>query len=598
MRNDDHNTDSPSNLPWQKTIGLFLRYLKPQWRNGLLMALLLLTAIALQLTNPQVIRYFLDTAQSGGALRALLIAALLFITFALLQRAMELIASTISQRVGWKATNHLRNDLMLHCLRLDMTFHKQHPPGELIERIDGDVSLLANFFSQFFVRVLGNGLLLLGILILLFRENLWIGMGMLFYTAATLFLLNLIQQLAVPRWRAERQANAEQYAYLEERIAGVEDIRSVGAEDSAMRGLYQLMRNFLHKNRAANVTSSLAYNLTNLLYAIGYTVGLAVGVYLYFHGKTSLGTVYLLTYYIGMLNEPLQAIRQQVQDFQQSTASIQRIQQLFLQKPAVKDVATNSPESVPHLPGGALAVGLQEVSFHYEDNEIVLHDINLILPPGHILGILGRTGSGKSTLGRLLFRLYDPDSGRILLGGVDIRCVPLAELRRRIGMVTQDVQLFHATIRDNLTFFNPNISDAHLESVLTDLKLWAWVKSVTGGLDAHLGSGSQGLSAGEAQLLAFGRVFLNDPGLVILDEASSRLDPATETLMEHAVDRLFSGRTAIIIAHRLRTLERADAILILEEGRVVEYGARLALANDSNSRYHQLLRIGLEEVLG
>ena len=161
----------------------------------------------------------------------------------------------------------------------------------------------------------------------------------------------------------------------------------------------------------------------------------------------------------------------------------------------------------------------------------------------------------------------------------------------------QDVQLFHATVRENLTFFNPGISDARLEEVLTALRLWDWVRSLPLGLDTLLATGGQGLSAGEGQLLAFCRVFLKDPGLIILDEASSRLDPATETRMERAVDRLFEGRTGVVIAHRLKTVQRADDILILEDGRVVEYGPRQALASDPGSRFSNLMQTGLEEAL-
>jgi ATP-binding cassette, subfamily B, bacterial len=170
------------------------------------------------------------------------------------------------------------------------------------------------------------------------------------------------------------------------------------------------------------------------------------------------------------------------------------------------------------------------------------------------------------------------------------------DLRQRVAMVTQDVQLFQATVRDNLTFFNPAIPDEQLEHVLKQLRLWEWVKSLPKGLHTPL-AGGQNLSAGEAQLLAFARVFLKDPGLVILDEASSRLDPATETLMERAVDRLFAKRTGVVIAHRLKTVQRADDILILEKGCVVEYGSRVALMNDSTSRFYDLLQTGLEEAL-
>jgi ATP-binding cassette subfamily B protein len=213
------------------------------------------------------------------------------------------------------------------------------------------------------------------------------------------------------------------------------------------------------------------------------------------------------------------------------------------------------------------------------------------------LGLLGRTGSGKTTLTRLLFRLYNPAAGRILLGNQDIRDLALSGLRRQIGMVTQEVQLFQASLRDNITLFNPAIDDQQILAVLRELGLWSWYSAQPAGLETRLQAGGVGLSAGEAQLLAFVRVFLKDPGLVILDEASSRLDPATETLLERATDRLLANRTGIVIAHRLRTVQRADAILILEGGRMIEFGPRPQLATDSNSRFYRLLQTGLEETL-
>jgi ATP-binding cassette subfamily B protein len=227
----------------------------------------------------------------------------------------------------------------------------------------------------------------------------------------------------------------------------------------------------------------------------------------------------------------------------------------------------------------------------------VLHDVSFHLAPGRVLGLLGRTGSGKTTITRLLFRLYDPDSGAVCLNETDLRALPLVALRRRVGLVTQNIQLFHATVRDNLTFFDRSVADGRILGVLRDLGLDAWLHGLPAGLDTVLESGGGGLSAGEAQLLAFARVFLQDPGLVILDEASSRLDPATEALLERAVDRLLQGRTAILIAHRLGTVQRADEILILEAGRVEEQGARHDLARDPGSRFAQLLRTGMEEVL-
>jgi ABC-type multidrug transport system fused ATPase/permease subunit len=229
-----------------------------------------------------------------------------------------------------------------------------------------------------------------------------------------------------------------------------------------------------------------------------------------------------------------------------------------------------------------------------------LNEITFKLEPGKVLGLLGRTGSGKTTLARLLLRLYDPSSGEIRLGGVPSRGARLAELRRRVGMVTQDVQLFQASVRENLTFFNPAISDARIIDALDDLGMLGWYRGLPAGLDTELESGA-GLSAGEAQLLAFARLFLHDPGLVILDEASSRLDPATEQLVERAIGKLLrpegAQRTGIIIAHRLATVQRADAIIILDGGRILEYGERERLAADPSSHFAQLLRTGMEQVL-
>jgi len=596
--------DQALNAPrttFQTYRALLMRYLAPQLPRVLLMTIFLFSGIAVKLINPQVLRTFLDTAQGGNSGPALTAAAGLFIAFALLQQAMSLATHYTVKSVGWTATNQLRADLARHLLRLDMSFHKAHTPGELIDRVDGDVTQLANFLSMFSINIFGDTLLVLGILILLFRENAWVGLGMLMYTGLTLLVLRSIQRLAVPRWAAGREAGAQLYGYIEERISGAEEIRAAGATAYAMRRLYALMRTFTEKERAATMASQITYNLTSLVYVLGYAAGLGVGVVLYTNGQASLGTAYLITYYIGMLADPLQSIRAQVEDLQQAAASIQRIQQLFALQPRV----THSAGAALELPTGPLSVAFEQVSFGYDDriharaeaeNGNVLEGITFSIPPGRVLGILGRTGSGKSTLTRLLFRLYDPGQGLVRLGGVDLRHVPLAGLRGRVGMVTQDVQLFQGSVRDNLTFFNEEIPDTRLKSVLIALHLWEWVQALPGGLASPL-AGGQSLSAGEAQLLAFARVFLRDPGLVILDEASSRLDPSTEALMEQAVDRLFAGRTAVIIAHRLKTVQRADDILILEDGRVVEQGPRQALAADPSSRFYQLLQTGLEEAL-
>jgi ABC-type multidrug transport system fused ATPase/permease subunit len=246
---------------------------------------------------------------------------------------------------------------------------------------------------------------------------------------------------------------------------------------------------------------------------------------------------------------------------------------------------------------GRGAVELRDVAFRYprlapdDQAPLALDGVSFRLEPGRVLGVLGRTGSGKSTLARLVARLYDPTAGRVLLGGVDLAAMRLEELRQRVGLVTQEVQLFRASLRENVTLFDPSLPERRVLEALETIGLGEWLRRA-GGIEAELDPA--GLSAGEAQLVAFARLFLRDPELVVLDEASSRLDPATERLLERAVDRLLEGRSAIVIAHRLATVERADEILILERGRVIEHGPRAALAADPRSRFGELLALGLE----
>ncbi|MGH2480076.1 MAG: ABC transporter ATP-binding protein, partial [Ktedonobacteraceae bacterium] len=364
-----------------------------------------------------------------------------------------------------------------------------------------------------------------------------------------------------------------------------------GATGYVMRRFYELMRSWLPVRWRSSMGWYMMWITTLLTFALGNALALGLGAYLLSKGSISLGTVYLIFYFTNLLNDPLEQIRQQLQQLQQAGAGVARIRQLLGTQPTIVD----GPGQ--RLPAGALTVEFREVNFHYTEDKPTLESINFSLHAGKVLGVLGRTGSGKTTLARLLLRLYDVSEGEICLGGVPLRQMAMRELRQHIGMVTQDVQLFHASVRDNLTYFNPQIRNERILEAIEDLGLLNWYHSLPDGLETLLGSDGEGLSAGEAQLLAFTRVFLADPGLVILDEASSRLDPATEQLIEQAVSKLLAGRTGIIIAHRLATIQRADEILVLEDGHVLEHDTRKELATDTTSRFYHLLQTGLEEVL-
>jgi ATP-binding cassette subfamily B protein len=556
---------------------------------------LLLTGIAFQVINPQFIRAFIDRATSGEDPGVLIGLATTFVLLAVGHQALNVAATYFAEHVGWSATNEMRADLATHLLDLDMSFHKVTTPGELIERIDGDVTTLSNFFSKFVIHVAGNLVLLVAILVLLWREHWLVGIGMTGFAAVALGAMLGLQAVAIPWWKAVRGKRAEFFGFLGEQLGGTEDIRANGAVPYMIHRFTRIHREWLPLEVRGRFGFALMWGTSIAMYVFGLALVFWIGSVLIGDDAITIGSVYLVFHYTEMLRQPVEQIRTQMEDLQKAGAGISRVEELF-------DASTRLPEEGTHdLPSGPLAVDIDELGFAYEDDqsdgEIVLDGLDLEVAPGRVLGLLGRTGSGKSTLARLLTRLYDPTEGSISIGGVRLPEVDRDRRRARIGMVTQEVQLFRASVRDNLTFFDDTIPDVRIREVLEDLGIAEWVDTLPKGLDTMLESGSGGLSAGQAQLLAFVRIFLRDPGLVILDEASSRLDPATEVLIERAVDRLLEDRTGVIIAHRLTTVDRADDILILDHGRVVEHGERTALIADPNSRFSGLLRTGMEELL-
>ncbi len=573
---------------------LLRRYMLPQLPFVITLGILLFTGLGLQLVLPQIIRYFIDEAQKGSPLERLTSAAVLFIAITIVQQLVQVFATYFSERVGWTATNNIREDLAEHALSLDMAYHNDHTPGEMIERIDGDPNELGTFFSLFIFEMLGSLILLVGILALMLREDWRAGLTLFIFVAGATFILTSIRTIAVPYWKANREASADTFGFLEERLAGTEDIRSNDAKPYVMLRFHELMRNWYQKSLKAGLMSSVMFSTTMFMFGVGSAISLSLGAYLYFGDWITLGTVYLIFHYTQMLVMPINRFTQQLDNFQRATAAIARIVELDSVEKTILDPPVQDQIAVAD--GVPLSVEFDHVTFAYDDDP-VLRNVSLDLKPGRVLGLLGRTGSGKTTMTRLLFRLYDPTAGMVRVGGEDIRRMSTDRLRRHISMVTQDVRLFHGSVRENLTFFDETISDEQLVDVIGELGMGPWIESLPDGLDTRLLADGAGLSAGEAQLLAFGRVFLAGSGVLILDEASSRLDRSTEQMIERAVDRLVKDRTVIVIAHHLVTIRRCDEIAIMEQGRIVEHGDREILARNPTTQFHRLLQTGLEEVL-
>ena len=587
-------------LPIKQYFTLFSKYLKNHKNLFIFLIFFLFLGIFLQVINPQIMRYFIDTATSSSTIEnneitnSLLFAAISFISLTILTQLVNVTATYLGENVSWKATNELRSDLTKHCLDLDMKFHNERTPGELIERVDGDVEMISTFFSQFIIKVLGNLILLLAVLGYFFYENFYIGLTYTIFAFFSLFILNKLKTIAIPAHLELRQANAELFGFLEERLTGTEDIRSTGSVNHILNGLYIVHRKIL-KHWTELVKSKILIRFSaGFIITIGTIISIISGYLLVYNEIITIGVAYVFIHYTNILSKPLRELTQQIESFQSIGASLKRVNEMLEFKSSINidnfDTKKLFEDASNKFP---LKLEISNLYFSYPSNrnKQILKNINLSLKPGKILGLIGKTGSGKTTIGRLLFRLYAQDSGIIKVNDQNIEEIDLSELRDNIAIVSQDVQIFRATVRENLTFFNDDISDEKILSALNKLNLDDWLDNLQDGLDTKLSTNGSGLSSGEAQLLALTRVFLKDPQLIILDEASSKVDPATELLIEKTMDKLLKNKTVIIIAHRLATIKRADDILILENGEMLEYGNRKKLVMDKNSKLSELLKI-------
>lgn len=565
--------------------------------------LLLIGSVLLQLLVPQLLRDFIDAAMVGQTMEYLRDIAMVFLMAAIGKQLLGAAATYGSADFGWRLTNGLRSGLARHVFGLDLEFHKSTTPGNLIERIDGDLTALGNFMSQFATKVFGAGLLLAGVLILLWQVSPVFGAGLAAFTAIEVVIILLTRKTAVPATMQERESSAGMFSFIEERLAGLDDIRANGGGPHSLHRFNAVMRDYYESGVSAWMQRMKVWLSSYGIYVLGFVFTTWVMVLMVQRGTITVGTGFMIYQYLFMLQNQIEIITNHMQDLQKAAAGLTRVRQLAAEESRL------APAGSRTLPKGPLRLELDDVTFRYPargdlPERTTLDGVKLDLQPGETLGLLGRTGSGKTTITRLLFRFYDPTEGEVRLGGIPLQQLSQTGLAAGVGLVTQDVQLFQATVRDNLTFFQEGArTDAELRQLLSDVGLGTWLKALPDGLDSRIGAGGSNLSAGEAQLLALARVFLKDPGLVILDEPTSRLDPETEAALQRSLDRLLAGRTAIIIAHRLQTVDKADRIMVLDDGRVAELGRRTELAADPGSHYARLLSAAgagqtLDELLG
>ena len=558
------------------------------------MILILAVAGALPLVGPLLIASFIDQAAEGASQNTLLVLAGTYVALGIVRQLMSVAVAWTATDLAWRITNELRSTLTRHVLKLDLAFHRATSPGELVSRVDGDVTALSDFVASFAVKAAAALVTLVGLVLVLLLRDWQVGLGLAVYLGIAIAVVYKVRNQAVEEAATEQAATGRMLGEIEERLTGAEDLRSNGGGSHAVATFQKASAAVLRSVLGRERQGVKLWVMSNMVFVFGGLVALAVSVSLLRRDVITIGMAYLVFQYTQILRQPLSDLADETERVQRAAGGMARTLNLLDEHSAIRD------DGALRLPKGPLSLELDRVCFTYADEDepvAVIDDLSLAVAAGTSIGVLGRTGSGKTTLARLLLRLVEPTTGSVRLGGVALSDVPLADLRARTGVVSQDVHLFGASIRDNLTLFDESVTDAQVRGALDELDLLTWVEAMSDGLDTKLGPAGSGLSAGEGQLIALTRLFLRSPDFVLLDEASSRIDPATEARVTRAIDRLLVGRTALVIAHRLSTVERLDEILVLDGGHIAEHGTTAALRSDPESHYSRLLAVGADMAL-
>ena len=548
--------------------------------------------IGLILASPWLVGRVLDGVERHEPLSRVEPWVLLVLAAALLTPTAAYMAGTLAYTVEWTVANRLRVRLAARALTLPVHQHRTMTPGALVERVDGDVAALGALLSNLGLQVVGSAGQALAALGGLWLVNRSLGLIVAGLVALVAWALERVRRATVPLVEAERQSNADTYGLLGELLAAKDDVAAEGAAHYAQHRLAHAAGRWQPHYVRAELSAYVAWAL--LLGAFGFADGATylVSGHLYFGAHVPLGTVYMLVAYMGLLAAPLSSLREQIAELQRGQGSLRRVM-----------TWDHGPAALPAgrlgLPSGPLALTVSRVSWRH-DGARGVHDVSFTLAPGRHLAVVGASGAGKSTLAMLVAHFADPEGGTIHLGGIALRQVDPGDLRRRVAYLPQTPALFAASLLDNVTLFDPTIPTHRAAGALAAMGLGAWADRLNQPLDPSR------LSAGERELLALARIWLGDPGLIILDEPLSRLDRSDRGQVAHAWRSLLAGRTAVIISHRLATLVAdapegssgasaghslgtVDDVLVLDEGRVVEHGSLARLLQDPMGRFGQLL---------
>lgn len=563
-----------------------LRRLSPHKVKLAVLFSLILAGIALQVYSPRYVQVFIDQAKGGQNSSTLMMSALLFMTLTAVRQVVTVVVQALTGDITWTVTNRLRLELTKLCLERDWRFHEKHAPGELVERIDGDVGKLNNFLSAFILKVVGNHLLIIAVAVAVFFIHPFVGIVVTGLSALSLFVLHRMGNYGTAAVRGYLAESAELLGYVDERISGREDIRALNASSFALAGYYKGLKRLYRTRKQTGAVLATTLNTADVTLAcvMAATI-LCLGLLALRDTELSLGSQFLIYYYVTVLLVPLRNIVYEISDLQQAGAALQRIDELLgkagrLESEYTKRIGEFDP----------ISVTFDTVTFGYEEMNPVVRSFSMHVPANRSVGIIGKSGSGKSTVAKLLFRSCEAQKGTVSINGCDIRHIDPDSLLTNIAFIPQTVELFEGTLRDNVSMFDRTVTDDRIWEVFRLLHMSEWVRRYPERLDKTIERNGSNVSAGEAQLIAFARAFLKQPKLVIMDEATSRIDPDTERIIEEAIGELMRGRTVVVIAHKLRTVASTDYILVMRDGEAVEFGETRLLSQEPTSEYANMLK--------
>ncbi len=568
-----------------------LPYVTPQARLIALSIVLMFVVMGAQLLQPYLLKLLFDEEIPRADPRGVAVLALIYlltIGVDLLARYGQLYSMELT---GQNVILHLRDRVFRHLLSLDSSFFDRHPVGRLMTRVTTDIEALADLFSSGVVSLLGDTVKLVAIVLLLWWLD-WRLACVTFAMTPVLFLLSAMFRGRIRQaYRDVRRRIARINAYLQESISGMLLVQLFRREDVNRREFDAINSDHRDAELRSVVYESAFSAIIELVGYLATALILWYGGGRHLRGALTFGTLVAFLQYTARFFEPIRDLSGFYAVLQAAMASLERIFSLLDERPAI-----TSPSHRDDLPERARGrIEFADVRFAYSASEEVLHGIGLHVEPGERIAIVGATGSGKTTLIKLLVRLYDPTGGTIRIDGRDIRSLPLPYLRRQVGVVQQDHFLFTGTVASNIVFGNPDLARERIEEAARAVHADRFVRQLPDGYDDPVRERGNNLSVGQKQLLSFARALAYDPAVLVLDEATSSVDTETEILIQDALRRLLQGRTSVVIAHRLSTIVGADRILVMHHGRIVEEGTHRALLQQRGI-YRRLyeLQFGLE----